>query len=344
MTNTRQELISKWEEHKPKVTPVIFARFGDQEVSIKDESQNLTDTYKAKHGWMMGLDYLVNHFPNNFLYYLGSTGNAGIADFAYADLLNNLLGEEKVTVVNFYPLHYDSKLLGPDSEGRFTDGKRFREEMEKYKSGRLIQVDFREKYWFDDFESGNTPCLDKMVELGLDVSHSLDITEGFKPTYRQVIQEYAEQIRKRFGEIPKTLLVVQYGAGMLYDDSKLVVLEEKLSIDLMAVSSGDPKTIADKICDTSESWQESILDLRETGNTTARNSGDRIHHVDEQEILFAMQMFGELGIEAEPSGAAGMAIVPRLRETNSTYDLVAVINTGNGIKETAFDTLTAISF
>ena len=342
MDTQRQKLIRKWEEYKPPITPVVFARFEDQEVSIKDESQNLTDTYKARHGWMLGLHYLLKHFPHNFLYYLGSTGNAGIADFAYADLLNNLLGEDKVIVANFYPQHYDAKLLGPDSKGRFTDGKRFRKEMEKYRSGRLIQVDFRERYWFDDFKSGVTPCLDKMIELGLDVSRSLDITEGFKPTYCQVMQEYAEQIKHRFGKIPKTLLVVQYGAGMLYDDSKLVV--QGLPIDVMAISSGDPKTIADKICDVSESWQKSIVDLREIGYTTARSSGDKIYHVTEQEILFAMQMFKEIGIEAEPSGAAGMGIVPRLRATNRDYDLVAVINTGNGIKKTAFDTLMATSF
>src|SRR3989344_2823863 len=98
----RIELIRRWENEKPKMTPVVFTELNGQKIVIKDESKNITGTYKAKHGWMMGLDYLKNHFPNKFVYFLGSTGNAGMADFAFADKLNLLLkeiaGEEKVIV------------------------------------------------------------------------------------------------------------------------------------------------------------------------------------------------------------------------------------------------------
>ncbi len=137
-----------WNEKRPKNTPVIFTTINNQDIVIKDESKNITNTYKDKHGWMMGLHYLTNIYPNNYIYYLGSTGNAGIADFLYADMLNDLLSEQKIKVVNFYPLHYDFKELGPDSKGRFTNGKIFREDMQKYKSGILVQVDFKEQYWF----------------------------------------------------------------------------------------------------------------------------------------------------------------------------------------------------
>ncbi|MFA6461564.1 MAG: hypothetical protein WCV90_04800 [Candidatus Woesearchaeota archaeon] len=340
--NLRTELLTKWEEYQPKGTPVLFTKYHNISLAVKDESVNLTGTYKARHGWKMGWDYLTNHFPYNFIYYLGSTGNAGIADFAFADLLNDLLGEERVVVANFYPKHYDTKLLGPDSQGRFTDGKRFREEMEKYRSGRLIQVDFKEKYWFDNFESENTPCLDRMIELGLDArrDNSLDITEGFKPTYNQIMEEYVTQIKGCYGYVPRTLAIIQFGAGMLYDDSKAVALSHNWPIDFMAVSTGNKKTIADKICDSSETWQRSLKELREVGFTTAKNSGDLIHQIDEQEILLAMQMFKELRIEAEPSGAAGMAMVPRiLPKIKDRYDLIAIINTGNGVKETAYSSL-----
>ena len=167
----------------------------------------------------------------------------------------------------------------------------------------------------------------------------MDITEGFKPTYTQVIEEFVAQIKERYHNIPRTLAIIQFGAGMLYDDSKSVVRSRHLPIDVLAVSTGDPETIADKICDVSETWQESITDLRERGITRARNSGDTIHHVREQEMLYALAQFHELGLEAEPSGAAGMAMVPRIEEiTRKKYDLVMVINTGNGIKETAYKT------
>ena len=154
---TQKQLIDEWIKLKPKTTPIVFTKINPQRIAIKDESNNTTDSYKAKHGWMMGFHYLKNYFGKNFVYYLGSTGNAGIADFAYADLLNKLLGEKKVIVVNFYPKHYDDKLLGPDSKGRYTNGKQFRLEMEKYICGELIRVDFKEKYWFDNFETNYTP-------------------------------------------------------------------------------------------------------------------------------------------------------------------------------------------
>lgn len=325
------ELIKKWEKCKPEKTPVIFSELNGQRIAIKDESQNKTDTYKDKHGWMMGLDYLENYFPNSFIYYLGSTGNAGIADFAYADKLNELLGEYKVTVVNFYPTQYDKKLLGPDTLGRFTDGKTFRERMEQFKSGKLIQVDFNERYWFGQ------PCIEEMEKYGLIATpkNSMDITEGFKPTYNQVMEEFIDQIKEKDGYIPKTLAIIQYGAGMLYDDSKAIAKD--LPIDFIAVSSGNKDTIADKICDSSESWQESLTDLTEKGFTKAKNSGDKIYGISEQEIRSAMAIFKTLGIESEPSGSAGMAIIPRINEiVKEQYELIAVINTGNGIKKCAY--------
>jgi hypothetical protein len=317
---TKKELIEKWQS--PNASPVIFTCINGQDIAIKDESQNITDTYKARHGWMMGLHYLENHFPDPFVYYIISTGNAGLADFVFADKLNELIGEQKITVVNFYPKDYDSKILGPDSEGRFTDGKKFREIMDEYKSGRIIQVDFSKKL-SENF------CLEEMVRHGIDVENCLDITEGFNPTYTQVMKEFIQQIKEKYGHIPRTLAIIQFGAGMLYDDSKAVAGD---LIDFVAVSTGNKETIADKICDSAGIWQENLHDLREKGFTRAKNTGDKIFHVEEQEILYAMAQFKELGIEAEPSGAAAMAMTPRF----GSYDLIAVINTGNGIKKCAY--------
>ena len=125
--NQRKDLLLRWK--RPKKTPVIFTDQHGQAIAIKDENKNLTDTFKAKHGWMMGRHYLENIFPEKFIYYLGSTGNSGIADLAYADMLNDMLGEGNVQVVNFYPKHYDHKLLGPDSNGLFSRGNNFRKQM-----------------------------------------------------------------------------------------------------------------------------------------------------------------------------------------------------------------------
>ena len=350
MDRIRKELIEKWIELKPKTTPVIFTTINNKTVAIKDESINETGTYKAHHGWMMGLHYLQNRFPNPFIYYLGSTGNAGMADFAFADKLNDLLGEQKVTIVNFYPEHYDSKILGPDSFGRFTDGKRIRLAMEKYRSGKLIRVDFTKTYWL------GKPCIDKMNELGIcaNKDNSLDITEGFNPTYTRVMFDFIEQIKSEYKKyknfpttFPKTLAIIQFGAGMLYDDSELVVKQSSLDIDqssldidLCAVSTGNKDTVADKICDSSESWQRSLEDLKNKGFTFAKKSGDKIYQVTEQDILFALGQFRQLGRESEPSGAASLAHIRNLDDSVlDRYDLIATINTGNGIKSAAFDSL-----
>jgi len=351
----RKRLIMEWIGKKPKLTPMIELDLTNSchKILIKDEGKNSTETYKDKHGWMMGLDYLKNHFPEQFVYYLGSTGNAGLADFAFADELNRLIGEKRVMVANFYPMHYDGKILGPDSKGRFTDGRKFRECMEGFLSGRVIRVDFKKRYWFDDLDKGVTPCLDKMNELSVGEEigissitrfNSRDITEGFDPTYHQVMEEIAGQLKEKYGRIPRALMIVQFGAGMLYEDSKALARAKGLPIDLMAVSTGNRETIADKICDSSETWQENLRDLRCKGFTKSKKDGSRIYNVTEREILFALKTMGKHDIEAEASGAAGlaMALSDRLGDIVANddnlggledYELVVVINTGNGIKK-----------
>jgi len=84
-----------------------------------------------------------------------------------------------------------------------------------------------------------------------------------------------------------------------------------------------------------------LKELRDGGKTTAKKiKNTTIYQVEDPEIRAALERFREHGIEAEPSGAAGMAIVPRAQEiAERPYDLVAVINTGNGIKQCAYDSL-----
>ena len=71
----KNELLKKWEEKRPPQTPVSFASLNGQQIAIKDESKNLTETYKDEHGWMIGPDYLTNYYPRNRVYYLVSKGN-----------------------------------------------------------------------------------------------------------------------------------------------------------------------------------------------------------------------------------------------------------------------------
>ena len=243
----RQELIQKWQELKPAITPLVFTTINGENVAIKDESQNRTGTYKDKHGWMMGQHYLHNVFPSRYTYFLVSTGNAAIADVAYADMLNELMKKPRIQVINFFPKHYDKKVLGPDSFGRFTDGYRFWLSMENYLSASNEKVDFDEKFW------NTNACREHLNKKGLCLTpeNSMDITEGFNPTYTQVAEEFVQQIWEhtvgRAGKtkeqmadqyytsrgdfFPQTLLVTQFGAGMLYDDCKQYIQEQKLPIE-----------------------------------------------------------------------------------------------------------------
>ncbi len=344
----RRELFERWKKHyRSPITPVTFTTIDGKNVAIKDESQNSTDTYKEQHGSTMAEHYLQHAFPEEHTYYLVSTGNAAFSDFVYAERINKLVGEQKVRVINFWPKHYDTKLLGPDSHGRFTTGKRFRQRMEDFPSGRNEVVDFTEAFW--DTET----CRKHLNKQGLNLTpeNSTDITEGFNPTYEPVMKYYARQIQFNewieredlLRQFPKTLLVVQYGAGMLHDDCKKVIREQQLPIDVLAVSTNRADTIADKMCDTSGRWQDHTEIVGKQGTSTARKTGDIIYHVTDQEILFALQQMRAMkDMEAESTGAGGLAILPRLetiigKERLDKYDLLAFINTGNGIRETAYE-------
>ncbi len=353
MANIRKDLLRKWEEKRPGLDRTIqeqgrvyfYTRGLGEQIAISDQHYfTAGGTYKDWHGWVMGRDYLMHHFPKRFTYYLTSSGNAGMSDFHYSDRLNEVMGEQRLRVVCFYPKHYDRKVLGPNNTGRWTTGKLFREEMETSSSGRVIRVDFNERFWSDNFESGETPCLDKMNEAGLDISrqNSMDITEGFKPTYSRIMENYGKAIIEKFGYFPRTLFVIQFGAGMLYDDCKAVAKARGWPADFLAVSTGNKDTVADKIFDSSETWQESHRDLVESGYTVAKSSGDRIYHVTDQEIIMGMSEFTRrLHLMAEPAGAVGMGFVLRKdgmtkrKITKKKYDLFAVINTGDGISHVA---------
>ena len=331
----KDELLRKWHQIGPPSPgsrfpepqfPIKISSFAGKPLIIKDESNQRTGTYKDWHGWMMGKDYLQNHFPNPFFYYLASTGNAAVSDAVFSDELNKILGEELVTVVNFYPHQYSGKLLGPDSYGRFANSN----EVRKFLLGKikLLEVDYDEKVW-----SGKN-CLDRMLREGFAVTpeNSRDITEGFNPTYSRVMKEFAVQIRQEYARIPKTLLVVQFGAGMLYYDCKSVIEDRGWPIDIIGCTAGNPETIADKVHDYAGLWLNGHDKLVEEGQAIARKDDSLIHHVDDQSILRAMAHFGRIGIDAEPSGAAGLALFHKKPELVKGYDLIAVINTGNGIK------------
>ena len=125
----RVRLIKEWEVHKPKISPIIFTSIDGNVVVVKDESVHPTGTYKALHGWMLGMHYLQNNFPNPFNYYLTSTGNAVMADFYYTKLLNRLINQrvnssfDPLRTFSFFPAEYKDKLFGPDSNGKFLHGK-----------------------------------------------------------------------------------------------------------------------------------------------------------------------------------------------------------------------------
>jgi hypothetical protein len=88
----------------------------------------------------------------------------------------------------------------------------------------------------------------------------------------------------------------------------------------------------------------SIADLAATGSAYSRHrSPDRtgairepywVHAIGEEEILAGLEMARSIGISAEPSGAVGLGVLPRLESLSARARpdaIVLVINTGNGI-------------
>jgi threonine synthase len=127
--------------------------------------------------------------------------------------------------------------------------------------------------------------------------HVENITEGLTtPCYRAIAEEAVAQL----GRAPDICLV-PYGAGILCNEM----------VDYLA------------------EWE-----CRSPDRTGAIREPYWVHAIGEEEILAGLEMARSIGISAEPSGAVGLGVLPRLESLSARARpdaIVLVINTGNGI-------------
>ncbi len=167
------------------------------------------------------------------------------------------------------------------------------------------------------------------------VVHVENITEGLTtPCYRSIAEEAVAQL----GRAPD-VCVVPYGAGILCNE--MVDYLTQWECDVVALSVARRDSLARMLY--GPVWV-SVADLAAAGwaysrhrspdRTGAIRKSYRVHAVAEEEILAGLKMARSIGISAEPSGAVGLGVLPRLESLSARARpdaIVLVINTGNGI-------------
>jgi threonine synthase len=108
---------------------------------------------------------------------------------------------------------------------------------------------------------------------------------------------------------------------------------------VIPVSVPFEQSIADKLWGP---WWVDVKSLEKIGKGLTKIGGRSyfVYRIEDQEILDAMEKLkGE--ISAEPSGAAGFAILYRMKKIVNTFDpkknSVVVLNTGNGLRNFHFN-------
>jgi threonine dehydratase len=324
---------------KPGNTPIIVPKetiFSVKNLLIKDESKNSTHTFKDRLAYEMIRPLLEEirqgktQQPTTF----GSIsyGNTAKAMGYYVNAFNTFAGKEIVRAVAFIPPTLEKKNFGPDTNGTTVSAKDVLKDISKTCS--IIPIDLSKKiYREEDLEA-------LAQEHGKVIGDFVDITEGLnRPAYVNIIIEAVEQ-QLRFSP---DYVIVPFGAGILCNEIIDYVNDHKLKTKVIPVSSGDPDTIAVMLY--GPIWVDTETLLKDGKAYTRHEETDRkgrkrdpylVYHVTDDEIRDALTELKKNNISAEPSGASGIAILPRLKSIDPTFDpekhSILVINTGNGLE------------
>lgn len=322
---------------KPGNTRIISDHeiFGVKNLFIKDETSNPTHTFKDRLAYEMVRpqleSILAGKKPHPMTFGSISYGNTAKAMGYYVAALNKLHGKEVARAVAFIPPKMVGRTFGPDTSGARVTFKTIKRDLQK--TVRVVPLDLSKKiYRPKDLEE--LARRHKAV-----VGDFVDITEGLnRPAYVNIIIESIEQ---QFKASPD-YVVVPFGAGILANEIIDYVEEHALHTKVIPVSSGNPDTIAVMLY--GPIWVDTKA-LRLKGKGLTRHEPlDRkghprkpylVYHVRDAEIRRAMRELARIGVTAEPSGASGIAILPRLKKIDPDFDpkkhSVLVINTGDGL-------------
>ncbi len=307
--------------------------FGIKNLFVKDETTNITHTFKDRlaHEMLSPILNEINLGKQITKTTFGSIsyGNTAFSMGNYCDILNDLFGSEVVNAISFIPLEIKSKTFGPDTSGKHMQASEMLNKVNNV--CHLIEIDLTGKVYRENdlkvLARNSGYCYEKYI----------DVTEGLnRVSYEGVISEVIEQ---QFKQVPD-YIIVPFGAGILCDEIKDYIQDHKLSSKVIPVSSGNPDTIA--IMLYGPIWVN-CKDLLKNGKTlTNHDKIDRkgriresycVYNVNDYEILSILPQLNDLNISCEPSAASGFAILHRLHEIAPEFDRnkhsVLVINTGN---------------
>lgn len=322
---------------KPGDTPLveIGGLFGVANLFMKDETKNLTYTFKDRLAWEMIQPIMKNIKENKKFrkttFGAISYGNTAFSMGYYCDKLNRMFGKEIVKAVAFVPPKLIGKKFGPNTEGMIVPSKKVFDKISERCD--TIEIDLNKKIYTEkDLEN-----IAKEKNKVLD--EYIDITDGLnRPAYVNVI---IESIEKQLKEAPD-YVIVPFGAGILCNEIIDYITDKKLKTKVIPVSSGDPKTIAIMLYGVI--WVDTESLLKKGWGYTKNPKKDKkgrkrekykVYHVSDDEILDVMKILKENKITAEASGAAGFAILHRLKSIDKNFNpkkhSVLVINTGNGL-------------
>lgn len=309
--------------------------FGVKNLWMKDEVQNPTHTFKDRLAYEMVRPLLEKfrggRIPEPVTFGSISYGNTAKAMGYYVSRLNEIVGREIATSIAFIPPSLTSKKFGPDVEGKHVSASSMLDNIKK--DSEIVEIDLKKQYWGSK-ELEQEARKEKKLKGSF-----INITEGLnRPAYVNIIIEAIEQQLKKSPDY----VIVPFGAGILCNEIIDYINDYKLHTKVIPVSSGDPDTIAVML------YGPIWVDVKSLGakgwGWTRHEDPDlkgrkreqyKVYHVTDKEIISAMKELRKKNVLAEPSGASGFAILPRLHKIDPAFDpkkhSVLIINTGDGL-------------
>lgn len=315
---------------RPANTPLIHAEglFGIKNLFIKDETKCPTHTFKDRMAYEM-ISPLIQSLesrrtPEKVTFGCISYGNMAISMGHYVNLLNKRAHRKIAKAVVFVPHNLRKRRFGPDTEGREVNGKQVLKKVRNMCSVMtVIKLDLEKKRYM-------TEDLKEIAKRGgvLD-GEFVDVTEGLgRPAYEHILSEAVEKL----GRAPDYIFV-QFGAGVLCNETINLVRRKWYKTKVVPVSVGRKDSIASMLY--GPYWVD-VKALERDGQAQSKHETHpcTVYNLRDEEIVQSMRTIAER-VTAEPSGAAGFAILHRLNEIHPEFDpakdFVLVINTGNGL-------------
>lgn len=307
---------------KPQNTQLINSRglFGINHLFIKDESKHPTFTFKDRMAYEMIRPYINS--PRRVTFIAISYGNLAISMGYYINKLNRVHGKKAASSITFIPNDLKFWNMGPDTEERKISGKEYIKLITR--DSKIIELDLEQQFY------DTQKLIEVLRKHRFKAKEIINVSEGLhRPCYFGIYHEIIRDLKR-----PPDFLIVPYGSGTLCNEMIDTARNYGHKTRIVPVSVTSKNSIADKLWGP---WWVDIKSLRKYGKglTKRQNYSYYVYRVDDDEILEAMDKLRGV-TSAEPSGAAGFAILHRLKEIANTFDpkrdYVVVINTGNGLR------------